>query len=194
MFQPHPDYTDPAPLAALRGRTASDGQTVVMRTVTLSLRADMPASAMADTATIPTVAADVPPSQWYSRNAAVECDWPDVPVEVPSLVAAPVMGPELSELSKRFDAVFGHSALKHRAGPDEAWFRAGEYERSLNAFLAEREASEAARDHRIAAFNSRYKVTSSGPRSSVLALDTGILPAVALPEFSARTVRNGVAA
>lgn len=192
--RPCVDYSNPRLLAGVA--TASDGHTVVMRTVVLSaaVKAAPVTGATDDTMTLPVAAAAIPPSLWYGPNAGGDIDWPDAQDDAPSLVAAPVMGPELSELSKRFDAVFGHSALKHRAGPDEAWFRAGEYERSLNAFLAEREASEAARDHRIAAFNSRYKVTSSGPRSSVLALDTGILPAVALPEFSARTVRNGVAA
>ena len=185
--RPCVDYSNPRLLAGVA--TASDGHTVVMRTVVLSapVNAATVTGATDDTMTLPVAAAAIPPSLWYGPNAGGDIDWPDAQDDAPSLVAAPVMGPELSALSAKFDALFAHSALRHQAGVDDRWFNTGE---SLTAFWRARgvqESASAARNAAMADFHRRSELLLAGSaprRTGEAKADTTIFATVSAAEFT----------
>lgn len=188
------DFSNPAPLTGLRNHLAQDGQTVVMRTVTLEAVPSAPGCTDA-TVTLAAAAAVVKPDTWYGPGCD-NVEWRDAPDEPPpSLVASRLSDSgerALTELEAHLASSLGNSALRHRTPVDADWFRQGGYESSLRSFWGKADDPEsraAEMDRRKAALNASYKVTPVRSRGAGLPLDTGILPAVTWPEFD----RSGVA-
>jgi hypothetical protein len=157
-----------------------DGHTAVqpvMRTVTPPEA--QPAESLSDTMTLADAADIVSPERYYSDDA--DCDWGEASTDgAPSLLGS---GQRLANLPSGYIC----TALRVLTNPQAQWFRpcvdnGGKYANDLNAFHAERERADAARDRDLARLNSRWVRPRTGGRTSVL--DTSVFQAVVAAEFA----------
>lgn len=188
-----PDYSNPAPLGALKPFTASDGSTLRIHHIgdRPQAEATLPPNVTAVAATSAVhdaveAAKFADPGRWYGCASQGDIDWPDdwsdiAPSQVGRFDTTGGRTPqELRIMRSGIPAVFGNSALTHQTAPADPWFR--------------NELAAAEADRTLRTFHERWNLADGAPealRHHPGSLHTAIFATVRHAEFTFPSPRSG---